>query len=208
MSSAAAVGEDVAPDDVDTIRASWLPVVAAMALTFVGALWIGIGRAGLAAVSVTREGLTYSAQGSALSQTVATGLTAAGLVLFTGYRRRAVGKVDGVALVGGVWVLGWVGLISEFSSGIEFGGPQYMGGPVDTCVYASCWPASYQGTAIAAPTIVAVLAAAAMATIGRRTSWCIRAAVPAAVLIVLTLLQVTIWNSTIIPLFEGPPPFG
>lgn len=195
-------------DEVEVLHGSWVPVVAAMLLTWVGAIWIGVGRAGLATVSVTREGLTYSAQGSALSQTVTTGLTAAGLVLFTGYRRRAVGLVDGIALAGGAWVLGWVGLISKFSSGLEFGGPTYKDGPADTCVYASCWPAGYQGIAIAAPIIVAVLAAAAMATLGRRTAWWVRAAVPPVALVMLTLVQVAVWGSAVIPLFERHPPFG
>ncbi len=194
--------------DSGVVYSSTIPASAALVLTWVGAGSIGIGAQGLAAVSVTRAGATYPAHGWTLSQTVITGVTALGLVLFTGFRRRPVGRFDGVAITGGAWLLGWVWLFSELSSAFEFGGPTYPDGPVDTCVYASCWPSPYQGIALAMPVVVAVLAAVAMATLGRRLSWWIRATVPAAVLIAATLLQVTTWDRYVIPLFEGPSPFS
>lgn len=121
-------------------RGWWVPVVAAGLLTWVGALWIGLGQ-GLASVSLVRADLTYPGDDSTTTRMMLITLTAAGLMLFTGYRRSPVGRVDGVALTGGVWVLGWVGLMSTLWSGFEFNGPDHMGGPVDTCVYARCGPA-------------------------------------------------------------------
>lgn len=208
MSCEAGTAEEVDAPGLEVRRGWWVPVVLASLLTWVGAVWIGIGGQGLAAVSVTRADLTYSAQGSVTWLAVNTALTAAGIALFTGYRRSPVGRVDGVALAGGVWTLGWVGLLSAFSSGFEFGGPTYPGGPPDTCVYASCWPGGYQGVALALPVITAVVVAAVLATLGRHKRWWIRAVLPGVVLIILTAVQVAVWESTVIPFFAQPAPFS
>lgn len=101
MSCEAGTAEEVDAPGLEVRRGWWVPVVLASLLTWVGAVWIGIGGQGLAAVSVTRADLTYSAQGSVASLAVNTALIAAGIALFTGYRRSPVGRVDGVALAGG-----------------------------------------------------------------------------------------------------------
>lgn len=179
----------------------WVPVVLAALLTFMCAYWIGIGRVGLGQVSLTRVDRMYKTESSMVSRAVLAVVTAAGLALFTGYRRRRAGQVDGVALLGGAWVLGWVAFFASILSGLELSGPQYK------CLYPSCWPRGYQGLAIATPIIVAVLVMAVMATLGRRAPWWVRAALPAVVFVVLTIVQAAIWDSAVIPFFDRPPPF-
>jgi hypothetical protein len=54
---------------------------------------------------------------------------------------------------------------------------------------------------------VACLAKVAMATLGRQLTWYRRALTPALTFVVLSIVQVAVWDTLVIPVLTGPPLF-
>lgn len=170
-------------------------------LTLNGALSIATVQYGLGRASVTKAGLIYQEDASAISRVVSVGLFAIGLGLFTGHRRNVVQRVDGVALADAAWTIAWLGILAPLPSGFEYGGT------ANPCLYADCWPRGFQELAIVSPAVVAVISMIAMATLGRRKAWWLRASVPAGLFVVLSVVQIAAWDMYVVPLFDRPPPF-
>ncbi|MGC4936354.1 hypothetical protein ACLQ2O_00295 [Kribbella sp. DT2] len=109
-----------------------------------------------------------------------------------GTARAAVAQGVGGVVVGGESLL---------VNSIHF----YFTGPDDGCTYSGCWPLYHQTAALAAPGILTGLSMLVMALLWRRTPWWVRASVPLVVLLVTLGVQYAVWDSYLIPIFEGVP---
>ena len=127
------------------------------------------------------------------------GLIVCGLLLVTTPRLRT--GSDLVAVFGAVGMFACTAVFSWVRYAAEFWFPDRQ------CRFSSCWPGAYQPVAIAAPVMVAGLLVVVMATVGRRRSWSVRAFWPAGVFVVLTLVQVAVWERYIVPFFHAAPRF-
>ncbi|MEV6287182.1 hypothetical protein [Kribbella sp. NPDC051770] len=116
-----------------------------------------------------------------------------------GRLRSAAGSTRGAIAqgVGGVVVALEAFLINQ----LHF----YFNGPGDGCTYPGCWPLHEQSAALAAPGIVTGLSMLLMALLVRRVPWWIRALVPVVVLLATLAVQYAVWDSYLIPIFEGAP---
>jgi hypothetical protein len=81
----------------------------------------------------------------------------------------------------------------------------YLNFYVGDCTYAGCWPLHQQTAALAAPGILTGLSMVVMALLVRRVPWWVRALVPLVVLLVTLAVQYAVWDSYLIPIFEGVP---
>ncbi|MFF0343496.1 hypothetical protein [Kribbella sp. NPDC004875] len=81
----------------------------------------------------------------------------------------------------------------------------YFMGPDDGCTYPSCWPLHQQTAAMAAPGILTGLSMVVMALLAKRSPWWARALVPLVVLLGGLALQHAVWNSYLLPIFQGAP---
>lgn len=79
-------------------------------------------------------------------------------------------------------------------------------GPEDPCRYSSCWPASAQAVAIAAPALVAALSLVVSALAVTRTRRAVRVLVPALTWLGLILLLQVVWEPWLLPAFLSSPP--
>jgi hypothetical protein len=161
--------------------------------------WTAVGSAHLGTVLATQSGASATLAPST-SWAAMVALTAGGFLMVT-RPSRSIQPVELGALVGACWTLGWTALMSWFFYSVQFMDPD------SRCQYPFCWPGAYQALAVAAPLATACLLVIAMATAGRRFRWRVRALVPAGIYVVLTLVQVGIWERFVLPLFNGPPPW-
>ncbi|MFF0343839.1 hypothetical protein [Kribbella sp. NPDC004875] len=115
--------------------------------------------------------------------------------------RRARGGA-GAAVVQG---LGGAIVIGGSLLGYFLSRPYTFGGSDTPCISTSCWPERPQAIALLVPALAVGLALIAMALLVDRWPWWIRAVVPAGAWLVLLSLQYGIWDTTLLPIFQGPP---
>lgn len=164
-----------------------------------GTCWIVVGRAQLGTVLLTQVGLVNDTVAPTPAWEVMTAVTAVGLLLLAGPVAEGH-RVDRVQLLGAVWTLVCAAFLDAVTYGIE------LTGPATACVYARCWPGRYQDLAIAGPLLVASLSMLGLACLaGRLPRWS-RALVPAVVFGALAVLQLSVWDSVVLPVLSGPPP--
>ena len=178
------------------VFASRLP---GFALLLIGSYAIGLGSNELA---TTRVMMDWVDPMHAPSSTWAAmnGLVVCGLLLVTTPRLRT--GPDLVAVTGAVWTVACTAVFSWVRYAAEFWFPDRQ------CRFSSCWPGVYQPAAIAAPVVVSAgLLVVVMATVGRRRSWLVRALWPTGVFVVLTLVQVAVWERYVVPFFHTAPRF-
>lgn len=161
--------------------------------SFVGASWVGFAGAGLAEVSLTRVDVVGPTTAPSPSWALFTVVNAAGLALLAG--RSRVGRVDVVAALGGLWILGWLGITSVLGSGWELTGPD-----VD-CVRPGCAPQGIEELLVGAPLAVAALALLTLGLVGARER--VARAAPPLVYVVLAVLQVAVWDDVVVPALLG-----
>lgn len=178
---------------------AWVTAGAAVGflLTFVGTFWMGFGGAELARVWYTGK-FVDPTTAPTLVGTVCAVATTVGLGLLAAPRAWVRHWLQ---LLGGCWTLGWVYLFSDFASQAEFTGSE------PPCVHTACWPQGYHEFAVAVPLVIAVVTMGVTATVGRRLRWWLRAAVPSLTFVVLTIVQLALWDRAVIPFLSAPPPW-
>lgn len=169
---------------------TWVAIVAWLLLTLIAAA--GLPRRSRRAAGDGAGG--GGADGAAGGGEVGGGGAGGGL-----RRARGGGGAAAVQLIGGVVVIGGTLLAYLVTHPYTFGGP-------DTpCNYASCWPLWPQALGLTAPGLAAGVVSIVMALLVNRCPWLTRAVVPAAVWLVLLLLQNVLWDPYLLPIFQGPP---
>lgn len=78
-------------------------------------------------------------------------------------------------------------------------------GPDYVCVYSSCWPASVQQFALAAPAIPTAVTMVLLGVAFPRISWWWRMSLPPAVFLCATATQWMVWDRWVVPLLESAP---
>ena len=111
-----------------------------------------------------------------------------------------VGRVDVGQALAAVWVGVWLSASVWLLYSVQFSGPDSV------CTYNSCWPSPYQELMVAAPVALTAIAMACLAITGRPARVFVRAAIPALILLVLTVVQRIAWRSLALPILIGPPP--
>lgn len=178
-----------------------LAVVAGLALSFVGAFWVGFGGAQLGHVLTTQRDVVSRTLAPSWTWVLLTAVTAAGLWLLSwpgarGPRPRAV------AALGASWTVGWLAVLSFVGAQFEHTGPQAR------CTYSACWPYGWQELLVAAPLLVGCLVLLATVVLGRRGPRSLALVAPAATFVVLTLVQAALWERVVVPFLAGQPPFS
>lgn len=177
-------------------------VLGAGLLVFVwfGAIWTGLGRAGLGAVRYTKDGGSVG-QVPTWAPVLFSVLTAVGLALLATFPvGETIRRIRAFQLFGASWTGGWLAVLSWLRSRAEFVGPDER-----VCVRANCWPLGYQEVAVGAPLAAAVVLLAVMAFFPKQ-SWQVRALIPACVYLALVLFQRAVWDSHVLPLLSASPP--
>ena len=178
-----------------------LGVVLGLGLSFVGAFWVGFGGAQLGHVLTTQRDVVSQTLAPSWTWAVLTVLTAVGLGLLA-RPGPPEGRPRTVAVVGAVWTLGWVAVFSFVGAQFERTGPQAR------CVHASCWPYGWQELAVALPLLAGCLALLGTGVVGRRGPRALAGVTPAATYLVLTLVQLALWEGVVVPFLGAPPLFS
>ena len=163
------------------------------------AYWTGLRAPAHLGIVYMTGGVTEP-DASSLEWVVMTGIGAVGLMLIT-RPSHWFGSVDLVALFGAVWTLGWTAFFALVFYNAEFWDPDRR------CTYPSCWPGAYQPLAVTGCIAVGCLLVVAMSTAGRHRSWRVRALIPAGIYVVLNLTLTGLWENSLLPLFNAPPPW-
>lgn len=174
--------------------------VLGFSMLLAAAVWVGFAKAGLATVLTTRPEVVSETTAPGGSWVPLVLCTVLGLVLTTGRLPRG-GRIDLVQVGAATWTLVWLAICTWLGTGWELTDQDVR------CSYRSCWPQHYQEAALAAPLLVACTLMYVMATLGRRRPWWPRALVPSLAFLVLSIVQVAIWDRFAVPTFASPPPF-
>ncbi|MFG1911664.1 hypothetical protein [Kribbella sp. NPDC048928] len=207
-----AVGDGRDADDRVRVRGWFLAVQALeLAVAAVGLLAFGWAAAGLNyyLTTVDPRGGADSGKPVDLTWLAIVAWLLLTLVASTGLPRRSAGGglrrarggggAAAVQLIGGLVVIGGTLLAYVVSHPYGFGGPDIP------CTYASCWPQRPQAVGLTVPGLAAGAASVVMALLVDRCSWLTRAVVPAALWVVLLVLQNAIWDPYLLPILQGPP---
>lgn len=178
-----------------------LVVFLGLGLSFVGAFWVGSGGAQLGHVLTTQRNVVSQTLAPSWTWALLTAVTTAGLWLCAGARSSAR-RPGMVAVVGAAWTLGWLALFSFVGAQFEHTGPAAR------CVHASCWPYGWQELAVALPLLLGCLVLLGTGVVGRRGSRAPGGLTPAATYLVLTLVQLALWEDVVVPFLDGPSPFS
>lgn len=170
------------------------------ATLFAGAYWTGIGQVGLGTVLVTQPSAASPTSAPSAAWAFMSALIVLGMFASTS-RSAAIVRTDLVQICASLWAVGWTAAFAAFFESVVFMSPGTR------CAYKSCWPGGFQELAVAFPLVVACVTMIVVATRASHSSYFIRATVPAAVFLVLTVVQVLAWQPLVQPLFLAPPPF-
>lgn len=111
-------------------------------------------------------------------------------------------KCDGTQLTGAIWL----SLVAAPLLWLWSGDTNWMGPVYDECRYEGCWPRGFQEWALAVPVLSAVVVMVTMSlqpALSRR----VRAFAPAATLLGMALIQLTVWDWLVRPVLFDSPPF-
>ncbi|MGC0252309.1 hypothetical protein [Pseudactinotalea sp. Z1748] len=127
-------------------------------------------------------------------------VTVAALALCTPVDARGPSARAGL-IAGAIYWLCITGLFAIIMVDMRTGGfgPEYV------CVYSSCWPATVQQFALAAPAIPTAVTMVLLGVVFPCSSWWWRMLVPPAVFLSAVTTQWMVWEWWIVPLLEGGP---
>lgn len=168
-------------------------------MLLVAAGWVGLTKAGLATVLTTQVDVVSDTTAPSGPWGLMVICTAVGAVLATGSRAWVEGRVDVLQLGAAAWTLICLGGCTCLGTGWEFTGPD------SHCVYRSCWPRGYQEALLALPLMATCVLMLVMATLGRSRPWWWRALIPALAFVVLSVVQVAVWDRFVVPILNAPP---
>jgi len=177
---------------IDVIR-----LVVGLIGLFVAAWWVGLASNALPHVlSVVQR--VHEPTESIATKVAMTLVMALCMAVVTG--AWGVGRVDVGQALAAVWVGVWLSASVWLLYSVQFSGPDSV------CTYNSCWPSPYQELMVAAPVALTAIAMACLAITGRPDRVFVRAAIPALILLILTVVQQIVWRSLALPILIGPPP--
>lgn len=170
-------------------------------LGVLGAMWIGAGEGGLGQALLTHSDLASETTAPSPTWATMSMVNALALSLLVGRPRgRGGGRVDWIAVAGALWVVMWLVLLSVLRMAFA------MSDTDAVCVRAGCWPHGWQEFAVAVPLGAGALTLLGVGLVSRTWPWWLRRGLPAGVYIILTIVQLAIWDRFVIPFFLGPSP--